>query len=55
MVEKEQEKVWQILVTEEMKQRWGLLSEDDYPIVMAEYARLELVELKHIENKIESI
>ena len=55
MTENSQETVWRILVTEEMKQRWGLLSEEDYSLVMAEYARLELVELKNIENKIDSI
>jgi hypothetical protein len=55
MVEKEQETVWRILVTDDMKLRWGLLSEEEYPLVMAEYARLTLAELKSLENKIDSM
>ena len=47
--------IWQILATEEMKTRWELVSEEDYSLIMAEYARLTLGELKSIENKINSI
>ena len=48
MAEQEPKWVWQILVTDDMKKRWDLLSEEDYPMVMAEYARLESANLKKI-------
>ena len=43
--------IWQILATEEMKTRWDLVSEEDYSLIMAEYARLTLDKLKSIETR----
>ena len=43
--------IWQILATEEMKTRWELVSEEEYSLIMAEYARLTLDKLKNIETR----
>jgi hypothetical protein len=57
MAEKENEpvKVKRIIVDERIEKRWEKIAEDDYPMLMAEYARLTLEELRSVRNKLDKV
>ena len=55
MAKKEPEKPPQIMITEEVKERWALIPEEERSLLMAEYARLTLDETKNVHKKISSI
>ena len=55
MEEDQPEKIPRIIVNDKMKQRWEQVTEDDYPMLMAEYARLTRIELVELNQRIDSV
>ena len=55
MTEQKSDEIKSIVVTEAVKKRWVLAPEEDYPMLMAEYARLTLDEVRKTTNEMKGI
>jgi len=55
MAKKKSETVRSVLLTSEVKERWMLFGEKEYPVIMAEYSRLILENTQQTKAAVNSI
>ena len=55
MTDKKPETVQRLLISKEVKDRWGLIQEEDYPLIMADYTRQILENSKQTNDAVKSI
>ena len=55
MTDKKPETVQRLMISKEVKDRWGLIQEEDYPLIMADYTRQILENSKQTNDAVKSI